>query len=120
MSRVIWFEFAAEQSDRAIRFYEGVFGWQIKKWECPQPYWLITTRADDHPGIHGGMLPRGDGCPNAVNTIDVESVDKAVESILAAGGSVAVPKMAIEGMGWIAYCRDTEGNLSGVMQAMTM
>jgi predicted enzyme related to lactoylglutathione lyase len=29
---------------------------------------------------------------------------------------VAVPKMAIPGVGWLAYCTDTEGNVFGLMQ----
>jgi predicted enzyme related to lactoylglutathione lyase len=35
---------------------------------------------------------------------------------VAAGGVVAVPKMPIPTMGWLAYCKDTEGNLFGMMQ----
>ena len=34
---------------------------------------------------------------------------------LAAGGTVAVPKMAIKGVGWLAYCKDPEGNIFGLM-----
>ena len=34
----------------------------------------------------------------------------------ASGGSIAVPKMPIPGMGWLAYCKDTEGNIFGMMQ----
>ena len=40
-----------------------------------------------------------------------------MRKIETAGGRVAVPKMAIPGMGWLAYCTDTEGNTFGVMQA---
>ncbi len=31
------------------------------------------------------------------------------------GGAVAVPKMAITGIGYLAYLTDTEGNLFGVL-----
>ena len=51
-----------------------------------------------------------------VCTIGVESVDASMAAVLAAGGSMAVPKMPIQGVGWLAYCHDTEGNLFGVMQ----
>lgn len=33
------------------------------------------------------------------------------------GGSIAVPKIPIPGMGWLAYIKDTEGNTLGLMQA---
>jgi predicted enzyme related to lactoylglutathione lyase len=29
---------------------------------------------------------------------------------------MAVPKMPIPGIGWLAYVKDTEGNLVGVME----
>ena len=31
-------------------------------------------------------------------------------------GHVAVAKMPIPGMGWLAYAKDTEGNIFGMMQ----
>jgi predicted enzyme related to lactoylglutathione lyase len=30
---------------------------------------------------------------------------------------MALPKMPIPGMGWLAYCKDSEGNIFGMMQA---
>ena len=30
---------------------------------------------------------------------------------------VALPKMPIPGVGWLAYMKDTEGNVFGMMQA---
>jgi predicted enzyme related to lactoylglutathione lyase len=36
--------------------------------------------------------------------------------VVANGGAVAVPKMAIPGVGWLAYCTDPEGNIFGLMQ----
>ena len=35
------------------------------------------------------------------------------------GGTEAVPKMAIPGMGWLAYGKDTEGNIFGMMEMDT-
>jgi predicted enzyme related to lactoylglutathione lyase len=37
--------------------------------------------------------------------------------ITAAGGKVITPKMAVPGVGWMAYCLDTEGNQFGIMQS---
>jgi predicted enzyme related to lactoylglutathione lyase len=31
-------------------------------------------------------------------------------------GSISGPKMPISGIGWLAYCKDTEGNILGLMQ----
>ena len=68
------------------------------------------------PGINGGILRRPHPGMGTTNTIDVASVDDAVTAIQAAGGSVMQPKMAVPGVGWLAYCNDTEGNMFGIMQ----
>jgi len=39
-----------------------------------------------------------------------------VATITKNGGKVAVAKMPIPGVGYLAYCTDTEGNVFGVMQ----
>ena len=49
-------------------------------------------------------------------TIDVPSVDDYDTKITANGGTNALPKMAMPGVGWLAYCKDTEGNIFGIMQ----
>ena len=116
MPRVIHFELTADDPERATQFYSKVFGWQIQKWEGPQDYWLITTGEVGTPGIDGAMMRRGDFSAPVVNTIDVPSVDEFVAKITANGGSVVAPKMPIPGIGYFAYCKDTEGNIFGVMQ----
>lgn len=50
------------------------------------------------------------------DTIAVESVDDSLEQIVAAGGTVARPKQAIPGIGYVAYCTDMEGTLFGIIQ----
>jgi predicted enzyme related to lactoylglutathione lyase len=44
-------------------------------------------------------------------------VDTAIQTVQAKGGKLAIPKMAVPGIGYIAYCQDTEGNLFGMLQA---
>jgi predicted enzyme related to lactoylglutathione lyase len=39
--RVVHFEIHADQPDRAIAFYSGLFGWGFDKWNGPMPYWLM-------------------------------------------------------------------------------
>ena len=43
-------------------------------------------------------------------------IDEYVEKFVA-GGAIAVPKMPIPGVGWLAYGKDTEGNIFGIMQS---
>ena len=51
-----------------------------------------------------------------VCTVDVADVDASFEKALANGAQVAVPKIPIPGVGWLVYCKDTEGNIFGMMQ----
>ena len=121
MPRVVHFEIHADEPERAIKFYSEVFGWQFKKWEGPQPYWLITTGPNEQPGINGGLMPRagkqsGDAVIAYVCTMDVPALDDWLNKVHSKGGITVVPKMAIPPVGWLAYCKDTEGNIFGMMQ----
>jgi len=114
MPRPIHFEIPADQPERAVTFYQKLFGWQFQKWEGPMPYWLVRT--GDGPGIDGGLMPRAQPGQGTVNTIDVPSCDEFVRKAETAGGTVALPKMAVPGVGWLAYCLDPEGNTFGLME----
>ena len=122
MPRVVHFEIHADNPERAAKFYLELFGWTFQKWEGPQPYWMIVTGPDSEPGINGGMLPRmspidgQQGVVAYVCTVSVANLDVALIKAKEQGGSVAMPKMPIPGVGWLAYCKNTEGNLFGMMQ----
>ena len=121
MSRVVHFEIHASEPARLIAFYRSLFGWKIEQWG-EFPYWQITTGEASEPGINGGLLPRRGAAPSVgqavdafVCTVQVASVDEAFAQALALGGAVAVPKMPIPGVGWLAYVRDPDGNILGLM-----
>jgi predicted enzyme related to lactoylglutathione lyase len=117
MPRIVHFELTADDPERAVGFYQQVFGWQFNKWGGPQDYWLATTGEQGTPGIDGAIMRRDPNFPTVINTIDVVSVDDAVAKITANGGTVVAPKMPIPGIGYFAYCQDTEGNTFGVMES---
>lgn len=116
MPRVVHFEIASEQPERSAQFYGDVFGWRFQKWEGPQPYWLISTGERGQPGIDGGLQHRSPQPQGVVNTVDVSSVDDYVARVVAGGGRVVMPKMAVPGVGWLAYATDPDGNMFGMMQ----
>jgi hypothetical protein len=116
MPRVVHFEVMAQDPVRAAKFYSQVFGWNINKWDGPMDYWLVGTGSQEEIGIDGGIA-QAQGPPHSVNTIDVNSVDAFVEKVLAGGGKVVMPKMAIPGMGYLVYCQDTEGVVFGMMES---
>jgi hypothetical protein len=124
MLRVIHFEIHAGNPQRAIGFYSALFGWQFQKWG-DQDYWIVITGAEGTPGINGGLLPRRGENPamagehpviSYVCTVDVPKLDDAIAQANTLGGMLVVPKMAIPTVGWLAYEKDPEGNLFGMME----
>jgi predicted enzyme related to lactoylglutathione lyase len=121
MPRVIHFEIPADDPERAVNFYRSVFGWEINNWGGPVEYWLITTGPESEMGIDGAIMRRtggakGDSPTAYICTVGVPTVDEYAAKVEANGGAVVTAKMAIPGVGWFAYCRDTEGNQFGIMQ----
>jgi len=122
MPRPIHFEIPADDTQRAVDFYSKVFGWTIKKWDGPMEYWMVITGSDDQPGINGGLMRRhgeidGQAVIAYVCTVDVADVDASLQTALDNGAQVALPKMPVPGVGWLVYCKDTEGNIFGMMQS---
>lgn len=133
MGRVVHFEIHADDIARAKQFYETVFGWKIEQSD-EQDYWQVMTGKDEAPdsddamsqwgGIDGGLVPRKGQTPahdNPVSayvcTIQVEDVDSTIEKVLKHAGNVVVDKYAVKKLGWVCYCKDTEGNIFGLLQA---
>jgi predicted enzyme related to lactoylglutathione lyase len=120
MPRVIHFEMYTDDPERGRKFYQDVFGWQFNKRTGPQEYWLDTTGEEGEPGINGGMMrPRPGQSPGTINTIGVPSLDQVIKKIEHQGGTICVPKMAIPGVGWLAYAEDPTGNVFGVLEPDT-
>jgi predicted enzyme related to lactoylglutathione lyase len=117
MPRPIHFEIPADNPERAIQFYERVFGWTFSRWEGPMEYWVIRTGPDGEPGIDGGLMKKRDPAQPCVNTVGVADLDATLKLVEASGGLCVLPKMPVPGVGWLAYCKDTEGHIIGVMQA---
>lgn len=115
MSRVVHFEISADEPERAMEFYRSAFGWCFHRWEGTEHYWLVMTGHSPEPGIDGGLFLR-QGQIGHINTISVDSLDQAISRIESAGGRIVVDKRAIPGIGWLAYCKDTEDSVFGIIQ----
>jgi predicted enzyme related to lactoylglutathione lyase len=122
MSRVIHFEIHASDPEALIDFYAALLGWTFVKQET-MDYWLIETGRADQPGINGGLVRRpvaGPAESQAVNaficTVEVDSLDKTLATNSRLGGLVALPKMPVPGVGWLAYVKDPDGNILGLLE----
>lgn len=128
MNGVVHFEIHAKDLDGAQKFYGGIFGWKIADLG-PQMgnYRMVSTGEDEvgarWPGINGGITPRMGQPPSGgepvnafVCAIGVDDVDSYIEKVKAAGGSIALDKMQVPGVGWLVYAKDREGNIFGMLQ----
>ena len=120
MPRPVHFEIHASDPERVKVFYEQLFGWSFQRWG-DQPYWVIRT-GEEAVGIDGGLVPRRGptGAADApvmafVCTVQVSDTDAALAKAVALGGTVALPNSAVPGVGWLAYAKDPDGNIFGMM-----
>jgi predicted enzyme related to lactoylglutathione lyase len=131
MNRVVHFEVHAKDLDQAQKFYSDVFGWKITDLGPQMGNYRMVSTGEDKPGepwpgINGGITPR-QGPPPAggepvnafVCTVTVEDLAQAMDNVKNAGGSIALDKMQVPGVGWLAYVKDPEGNILGLLQPET-
>ncbi|MCE5213134.1 MAG: VOC family protein [Methanobacterium sp.] len=119
MAKVVHFEIPADDPQRAVKFYESVFGWKIGKWNGDFDYWLITAGEDDEPGINGAIKPRDLG--NTISDyISVDSFDEFASKIESEGGKMLTSKMTVPNTGYTGVFQDTEGNIMGIIEIFPM
>jgi uncharacterized protein len=114
------FAINADDTARACRFYENVFGWQFEA-GGPPDFFQISTGDKTSPPVQGALQKRREIVPGAhmigyecsFSVADVDAVAAAVE---ANGGTIVMPKVAIPGVGRLIFFRDTEGNIAGAIQ----
>lgn len=115
MNRIVHFEIPSDNPEKLNEFYAKTFGWKFNRWGNEE-YWLAETGEKSAPGINGAIMKKRDPQQPMVNTIEVENVDAMCASIEKNGGTIVVPKMPVPNVGWLAYFKDIDGNIFGVMQ----
>lgn len=123
---VIHFEMPAKDKERAKKFYESVFGWdmQIQGAEYGG-YLLATTTESDEKGpkepgaINGGFFDYDEKDPGKQFpsfVISVDDIKSAMETIKKAGGTIVKEPEEIQGIGNWAVFLDSEGNRVSILQ----
>lgn len=107
MSKIVWFELPAEDTQRAQDFYGELFGWQFEDFEGPSEYHM-TSEA-------GGAIYPANGENGPVVYFGVDDIDAASTRVRELGGK-AEEKHEIPGIGVYAHCTDTEGNAFSLYQ----
>jgi predicted enzyme related to lactoylglutathione lyase len=135
---VVHFEMGYFDADRAKKFYETAFGWNMQQMGPEMGNYVLagTSEVDENrmvkaPGtINGGLYQKSESpeshAPSVV--IAVPDIQAAMKNVVAAGGKIlgamdekgqqSMEPMMIPGVGlWIAV-QDTEQNRVSMMQPM--
>lgn len=116
----IWYELLTPDAGAAQAFYERVVGWSFGTFDgAPMDYRIVS--APDGAGVGGVMAlptgPEGENLrPGWFGYVGVDDVDDSVAAVTAAGGSVLVPAMDIQGVGRMAMLADPQGVVFQVMR----
>ena len=118
-NRVVHFEIISPEAERLQLFFADVFDWAIST-ANPMNYGMVDTGAKDY-GIQGGIAapgPFGEG--HITFYVEVDDVDAALAKAVAAGGTIAMPKINIGGAPGqetiLAQFTDPLGNRYGLSQ----
>lgn len=123
MNSIVHFEIPSDDMEKSKEFYSKAFGWNIRTDKMPDgsDYNSAETAPTGEdllpkePGaINGALIKRDDKLKTPVITVDVDSVEEAIEKVEKAGGKVVIPKATMEGVGEYAYIADPAGNIIGL------
>ena len=114
---ISWFEIPASDFERAVAFYEKIFGKTLKR-EAMGPMQMAMFPYEQ-PGVSGAVVQGGPYQPGETKgTVVYLDCDGRLDAVLGrvkdAGGSIAFPKTALPGMGAYAHIVDSEGNRVGL------
>lgn len=110
---VLYFEIPVTNMDRAIKFYESVFGFTFKLGEIHDNEMAFFPFNDEGLGITGA-LAKGDIYKPTKNGVlvyfNTDFIDKVLNKVIENGGKVLFPKTSSGEDGSVAEFEDSEGN----------
>lgn len=109
MARISYVELPAAQVAGTRDFYARAFGWAFTNFG---PDYAATTGGDVDIGINGSSGEVGSAA-HPLPIVEVQDLEAALDSVVAAGGEIIVPIFAFPG-GRRFHFRDPAGNELGV------
>ncbi|MEZ5184513.1 MAG: VOC family protein [Candidatus Nanopelagicales bacterium] len=117
-----WVDLMTRDPQRAIEFYEGLFGWTHT--DQPTPMGPVYTQFFKDGKLVAGLGPMMPGVPDEVGAfwnsyIIVADVDATIAKAVAAGGTAPMPAMDVMDQGRLAMIMDPSGAQVGLWQPAT-
>jgi uncharacterized protein len=111
MATIVHFELPSADTERAKAFWGGVFGWKFGG--MTEPFVYLMTEGEEPVGAIFQSDAAGSG---PIVYMATDDIDATIAKVRDAGGS-ADDKEPIPQTGWIARCKDTEGNSFSLFQS---
>ncbi len=110
----IYFMLYATDMARALAFYRDAFAFEVRS---ESPYWSELTWGDATVALHGREQTPATQTETGLG-IEVDDLDAACQSVIAAGGQIVSPPVDRPGEGIrLATAADPEGNLFSLAAA---
>ena len=121
MSQVAHFAINADDVNRALRFYEKVFGWKFQAYGPPGFYMVDEQSAKTTVALRGSLQKRREivaGVPmrGFECTIAVDDIEASAAALEKHGAKIVMPICTLPGVGRLLFFQDPEGNIAGAMQ----
>jgi uncharacterized protein len=113
-----WFELPAKDFNRAVTFYDTIFGAPLRRGEfggMPHGFFVKGEESIGAVVLNPNYTPGAQGTVLYLNAGD--QLDTIISRVKSAGGKVVLPKTSIGEQGAIAIVLDTEGNQVGLHAA---
>ena len=114
MNPISWFEVPVTDMDRAVKFYNSVFDWNLEVQDFGELKMAWFPSDDKSYGAGGSLVLNEHYTPGSVGILvyfQCEDVDKTNAKVGTAGGKVILEKKLIApDIGYMGAAIDSEGN----------
>jgi hypothetical protein len=112
---LVHFEIPADDTEQGRKFWGSLFGWQFEA-ASPGPFEYHVAQISDGTGV--AITDMEPGKREARAYFDVDDIHAGIARVRELGGEASDPR-PVPDMGWIAICKDTQGNGFGIWQQDT-
>lgn len=116
----IYFEIPVTDMNRAIAFYQAIFGFTFKRTKIDN-YEMALFPFDENKAGISGALAKGDIYKPTKNGVvlyfKTENIDHILKEVEANNGKILYPKTSNGELGFVAEFEDSEGNRIALHQA---
>jgi uncharacterized protein len=108
-----YFEVPVLDIERAILFYEAVFGYSLERSSIDGNEMALFSFDEMASGITGALAQGESYIPSKQGSriyFSVDDIDNTLGNVISSGGKILYPKTSIGELGWVAEFEDTEGN----------